>query len=379
MVSIKLKPEQEEAIRKLHSGSVLWGGVGSGKTFTSLAFYKKKYKKSHLYVITTAKVRDGKDWEKSAETLGDIPNITVDSWNNIEKYLGKPGFFIFDEQKALGYGKWSKTMIKIAHSNPWIMLSATPGDNWMDYMALFIANGYYKNKTDFTSQHVIWDPFVSFPRIKGYVNEEVLFRHRKDILVHMKVARKTVRKRQYLYSDYNKRMYNNVIKNRLNPFTDKPIKNASEFTQVIRKIVSTSPGRIQLFMEQVQKHDKAIVFYNYEYEREIITRNLELANINFAEWNGKKHEDLPDSEKWVYVVQFSAAEGWNATTTNQVIFYSPNYSYKIIEQAEGRIDRLNTPFHELYYTYLLSKSGIDSSVIKAIQSKKVFNESYWKG
>lgn len=374
---IQLTPEQEQAVTKLKTGSILYGGVGSGKTYTSLVYYKEVHSDVPLYVITTAKVRDSHSWEESAANLG-IKSITVDSWNNIEKYVTKNGFFIFDEQKTLTYGKWSRTLIKIARSGkPWIMLSATPGDTWLDYMVVFIANGFYRNPTQFKEQHIVYNPYVKFPQIKEYINEGILMRHRRDILVPLVVKRHTRRHFESIYTDFNIALYSKVMTNRFNYLKNRPIKNASELTQLVRRIISSSPGRIRALKEQMAKYPKMIVFYNYDYEKDIIIKAAEQGGYNVAQYNGKVHDDLPESETWIYAVQYTAAEGWNATSTNHIVFYSPNYSWKVTEQAQGRIDRLNTKFTDLYYTFLVSHSSIDEAVLKSVAQKKKFNESYW--
>ena len=46
-----------------------------------------------------------------------------------------------------------------------------------------------------------------------------------------------------------------------------------------------------------------------------------------------------------------------------------------MHQSAGRIDRLNTPFKDLYYYHLKTRSGIDLAIAKALNSKQKFNES----
>lgn len=125
----------------------------------------------------------------------------------------------------------------------------------------------------------------------------------------------------------------------------------------------------------MSKHDKVIVFYNFDYERYLIRHYVKQWKVRIAEWSGHKHEQIPKTEKWVYLVQYTAgAEGWNCTDTNAIIFFSQNYSYKIMTQAAGRIDRINTGFHDLYYYHLESSAPIDKAIKRALRSKKTFNE-----
>lgn len=374
----KLYPHQIEAVKKLSSGSLLYGLVGSGKTLTALAYVKEHYSDYPVYVITTAKKRDTNDWEAEAEMIG-VRNVKVDSWNNITKYLGvKRAFFIFDEQRVVGYGTWTKSFLKISNQNPWILLSGTPGDTWTDYMPLFIANHFYKNKTSFINQHVEFDRYAKFPKIKAYHNTEKLEQCRKAVTVKMNYRRKTIRRRKYEETSYDEVLYSKVVKERFNPFTEEPIKTPSEYTQVLRRIVSVTDDRLWKLLGLIKLNKKVILYYNYNYERDEIRALLDAHDILYSEYSGHKHQDIPKGDRWVYVVHYtSGAEGWNCTDTDTMIFYSPNYSYRVVEQCEGRIDRLNTKYEELFYYFMRSKSSIDTSVFRALANKKKFNEKNW--
>lgn len=354
------------------------GGVGSGKTLTALSYFKKMHPEKKLYVITTAKKRDGNDWVNEAKML-DINDIVVDSWNNIEKYVEvTDSFFIFDEQRAVGKGKWSQRFIKIAKQNKWVMLSATPGDTWMDYVPVFIANGFYRNRSHFNDEHVIFDPYVKFPKVKRYINTGRLLKLKKHISIPMVAERHTVRHRKYIDVQYPKEQVSDVRKRRWNIFEDKPIENAPEYMSVIRKLINSCDDRIDAAKFIIGVEGKLIVFYNYDYELYLLRMICEELDKPYSEWNGHKHEPLPDSSEWAYLVQYTAgAEGWNCTETNIMLFYSLNYSFKVTEQAEGRIDRINTPFKDLEYFYLVSNSALDKGIQRAISSKKEFNHIRW--
>ena len=197
-MSVQLDGNQLLALEQLKSGSILCGGVGSGKSRTSLAYFTVKECKGglngepmkdpkNLYIITTAKKRDSKEWEDEFPPFPfDEIDICIDSWNNIGKYADvKDSFFIFDEQRLVGSGAWVKAFLKISKSNHWILLSATPGDTWMDYIPVFIANGFYKNRTEFIRRHVVYSRFAKFPKVDHYVETGRLLRLRKSILVNM--------------------------------------------------------------------------------------------------------------------------------------------------------------------------------------------------
>lgn len=374
----KLYPHQEKALTRIKPGSILNGGVGSGKTITSLVFYNTYHSSKRLFVITTAKKRDSGDWEDDASKVG-VTIEKVDSWNNIKNYMSlEDCFFIFDEQRVVGYSTWGKTFISIAKKNKWILLSATPGDTWMEYMTTFIANGFYRNKTDFVDQHVEFDQWVKYPKVKKYHNVGKLMRYRNQILVPMHFERSTKRHRQYINSTYDKDAYEKIMKQRWNIFEDKPIENASEMTSCLRKIVASDEDRQFNARFLMDIHDRLIVFYNYNYERDILIQIAHDLGKPYWEWNGHAHQEVPDEKEWLYFVQYTAgAEGWNCISTNTILFYSMNYSFKITEQAEGRIDRLNTPYTNLEYYFLTSSSDIDKSVYRAIVTKKKFNESAW--
>lgn len=377
-MSVPLYDYQQDAVDRLKNGSILCGGVGSGKSRTSLAYYYKVARTKDLYIITTARKRDTKEWEDEVEPFNLKRIVTIDSWNNIGKYRDiVDAFFIFDEQRVVGYGAWVKSFLKIARVNEWILLSATPGDTWQDYIPVFIANGFYRNKTEFAREHIIYSRFSKYPKIDRYVNEGKLLRLRRQILVTMDFKRKTVSHHEDVYVSYDIPLYKDVTRSRWDPYKNEPIPDASGLCYVWRKIVNTSEARQLALLEIFEKHPKLIVFYNFNYELDILKEIFgAYAGVQVAEWNGHKHESIPTGPSWVYLVQYTAgAEGWNCITTDTIVFYSQNYSYKIRQQAAGRIDRLNTPYTDLYYYHLKSRSGIDLAISKALKEKKKFNES----
>ena len=376
---VKLKDYQVEAVKKMKNGCILCGGVGSGKSLTALSYYLT-LPKMPMVIITTARKRDTHEWENDISKLGKkIKDVTIDSWNNIKKHSDVKGaFFIFDEQRLVGSGAWVKAFLKIAKSNKWILLSATPGDTWMDYIPVFIANGFYKNRTEFIREHVVYKRFTKFPMVDRYLGQGKLLRFRREILVNMDFHRETVSHHEDIFVDYDPKTYREISKTRWNPWNDTPIKNASEYCYCLRRNVNTSSSRQVALLELLESHPKCIIFYNFDYELEIL-RELGsnfYPRIEIAEWNGHKHQPIPDSDRWIYLVQYTAgAEGWNCVETNTIIFYSQNYSYKVMVQASGRIDRMNTPFTDLYYYHLKSRSSIDIAIARALKEKKEFNES----
>lgn len=381
---IELDDYQREALEKLRTGSILCGGVGSGKSRTSLAYYfyrecdgKDISKRKDLYIITTARKRDDMEWEDEICQVEDIEAKAIDSWNNIKKYKDVVrAFFIFDEQRVVGYGAWTQAFLEITKHNEWILLSATPGDVWMDYVPVFIANGYYKNKTDFCNQHVIWARYSKFPQVKGYYNTGRLMKYRKDILVTMNYVKHTEQIHETVLVDYDKTLYRTVQSKRWNIYDDGPIENISEFCNVLRRLVNSDESRLDAVLDILSEHPKAIIFYRYNFELDLLRHLMVKNRIIFSEWNGHKHEPIPDCERWVYLVQYtSGCEGWNCIITDTMIFYSDDYSYKVMVQAAGRIDRRNTPYDKLYYYHLRSTAPIDRAIERALKAKKNFNES----
>lgn len=399
-MKIELYDYQKDAVDRLGSGKILCADVGIGKSITALAYFvqkvcggslipeqninSKQFKKIDLYIISTAKKRDDKDWEKEAARFAIFPNakgvginLKVDSWNNISKYVGVKGaFFIFDEQRVVGSGKWVKAFLKITKANRWILLTATPGDSWIEYCPVFIANGFYSSRSDFVHQHVIWKPFAKFPIIQKYYNEGILLKQRNQVLVHMIKKKETHPHHQTIYLPFDTAMSDIALKKRWNPYTNEPILDAGELCRVLRKITNEDPSRFDEIVKILEAKAKAIIFYNFDYELEILRK----LPCHIAEWNGHKHEDLPHGARWVYLVQYNAgAEGWNCITTDTIIFYSQSYSYKLMTQAAGRIDRINTPFMDLYYYHLSSRSKIDMAISRALSRKKNFNEKDFAG
>ena len=392
-----LAEHQKEAATKMFSGCILNGGVGSGKSRTGLYYYCKQQggdmdpyvpmkNPKDLYIITTAKKRDSLEWQQEMlpfylttdekENIWYKNKVVVDSWNNITKYVGiKDAFFIFDEDRVTGSGVWVKSFYKITKVNEWIILSATPGDTWQDYIPVFLANGFYKNKTEFIREHVIYSRFTKYPKIDRYVNTGRLIRLRNKILIDMDVTRHTVPHHEDIYVNYQISKYKDAIRNRWDPYKNEPIQQASGLCYVLRRIVNEDESRQMALMEILEDTPRAIIFYNFAYELDIIMKIAQAADIETAQWNGHKHQPVPDGDRWVYLVQYTAGcEGWNCIKTNTIIFYSQNYSYKVMQQASGRIDRLNTPYTDLYYYHLKSRSGIDLAISRALSEKKQFNE-----
>lgn len=370
---IELYSYQKEAVEKLRSGSILCGGVGSGKSLTALCYYYQKESGQRLYIITTAKKRNSDEWDNEINNFQDIWYI-VDSWQNIVKYENiSNAFFIFDEQRVVGSGAWVKSFLKITKNNRWILLSATPGDSWMDYIPVFIANGFYKNRTEFIRRHVVYNPRVKFPKVERYLEQAHLMKLQKQILVTMDYTRDSNVHREVISVEYDVKWYFDIMKKKWNPWKEEPIRNASELCYALRKIVNSDFSRLKEIKNLLAKHPKIIIFYNFDYELELLLQ-IKFWGVTVHQYNGHKHEEVPDGDEWVYLVQYGAgAEGWNCVRTNTILFYSLNYSYKMMKQAAGRIDRLNTPYKDLYYYYLYSPSSIDIAIGKALSSKKDFN------
>lgn len=376
---------QLDSLKRMHNGCILCGGVGSGKSRTSLSYYFEHYNGTPLYIITTAHKRDTGEWEEEFDFFKSDPllsadktKVTIDSWNNIKKHVNvSESFFIFDEQRVVGKGSWVKSFLKICKNNPWILLSATPGDVWMDYIPVFIANGFYKNRTDFLRQHVIYKyaPNIPYPIIDRYVSQGKLIRLRAETLVTMDYKRPAETHDIDVPVDYDKALYLTITKKRWDPWNEKPFENVSAYCYALRKAVNSSPPRQLECVELCDRHPKVIIFYNYDYELEIL-RNLPYKQGTvMGELNGHKHDPVPTAERWVYFVQYNAgAEGWNCITTDTIIFYSQNYSYRMMAQARGRIDRVSTKFTDLYYYTLKSRAPIDLAIARALKQKKNFNE-----
>lgn len=400
-MDIKLFDYQKDALERLRTGSILNGGVGSGKSRTGLAYYftqeggqlepykpmpRSKGKPRDLYIITTALKRDTLEWDgellnfllftnpESNQYYGN--KVVVDSWNNITKYKDiTNSFFIFDEDKVTGKGVWVKTFLRIAKYNDWIILSATAGDTWQDYIPVFIANGFYKNRTEFSREHIIYSRYTKFPKVDRYINTGRLIRLRNRILIDMDFNRSTISHHEDVYVKYDISKYKDATRNRWDPYKNEPIQQASGLCYVLRRIVNEDESRQKALLELFERHPKMIIFYNFDYELDILKGLYYGDDVEIAEWNGHKHQPVPEGDRWVYLVQYTAgAEGWNCIRTNTIVFYSQNYSYKIMQQSSGRIDRLNTPYIDLYYYHLKSRSGIDLAISKALDQKKKFNE-----
>ena len=401
-MGIGLYDYQIDAVKRMKNGCILNGGVGSGKSRTALAYYYLRNggdpaslcgdnyipmddPPKDLYIITTARKRDTLEWDGDMapfllSTHTDVNlycnKVVVDSWNNITKYKEvTDAFFIFDEDRVTGSGVWVKSFLKIAKSNEWIILSATPGDTWQDYIPVFLANGFYKNKSEFIREHIVYSRFSKFPKVDRYLNTGRLIRLRNNILIDMDFHRDTIPHHEDVYVSYDISAYKDICRNRWNPWEDKPIENAAEFCYSLRKLVNTDEARQVALLQIIEEHPKAIIFYNFDYELDILKKLYYGEDFEIAEWNGHKHQEVPKGDKWVYLVQYTAGnEGWNCVRTDTIIFYSQNYSYKVMTQAAGRIDRLNTPYKDLYYYHIKSRSGIDLAISKALKNKKKFNE-----
>lgn len=402
-MAVELADYQLKAIGELRNGSILCGGVGSGKSRTGLGYYmfnvckgsvkvngsgttKKMQNPLDLYIITTAKKRDTKEWQQECSkymlfedkenSLSNV-KVTIDSWNNIKKYKNIYGsFFIFDEQRVVGSGTWVKTFLNIARKNQWILLSATPGDQWSDYIPVFVANGFFKDKTEFNNLHCVFSPYTKFPKIDRYIGEKRLEQLRSKILVQMEDRRNTIRHSEYIVVDYNQERYRTIMKKRWDPWDDCPIEETGKLMYLLRRTVNSDDSRIRELDKIIGDKKYLIIFYNFDYELEMIKDYLDSMFYKYAEWNGHKHQDVPKNEEgWVYLVQYTAGcEGWNCTTTDTIVFFSQNYSYRTLEQAMGRIDRMNTPFQDLYYYHFRSNAPIDIAIWRKLKDKKNFNE-----
>lgn len=368
---LELMPHQKDAVMKMKNGCILKGGTGTGKTITALSYYKDAENPERLIVITTAKKRDSGDWQAEGRELAVFPE--VNSWNNLADYEDVEGaFFIFDEQRVVGSGVWVQAFLKIAKKNKWVLLSATPGDTWLDYIPVFIANGFYKNRTEFCREHVVFSRFAKYAKVERFLGTTKLARLLNSILVEMPYERKTKRETIEVFVEYDRSLFDTVWRRRWNYIEQRPIQSVAELFSLMRKVVNSDPSRLDRIKDLLIEHPRLIIFYNFDYELEI----LRTLTVKMAEWNGHKHEEIPDSDEWVYLVQYQAgAEGWNCISTDTMLFYSATYSFRQYEQAKGRIDRLNTPYVDLRYYTFRSGSVIDLAIFRALSEKRNFNET----
>jgi len=372
---VSIFKHQQDALEKLQNGMILVGGVGSGKSRVGLHYYYSHEYPKNLYIITTAKKRDKKEWEEEMRPFGITAKI--DSWNNLKKYINvEEAFFLLDEQRLVGNGTWTRSFLKIVKKNNWILLSATPGDQWKDYIPVFIANGFFKNRTEFFEQHVLMDYRSKYPKIRQYMGVGKLVRLRDSITVHMRYQKKTIIHDYDIMVPFDQDLFDTAFYKRWHPYENRPIQDIQECCYLMRRVVNSDPRRIGYLKMLMEKHPRIIVFYSFNYERELLLELGNETNTTTAEWSGHRHQEIPNGSSWLYLVQYSAGgEGWNCIDTDTIVFYSQSYSYRSMIQAAGRIDRLNTPFTDLHYYYFRSKSAIDIAIQKALRNKKNFNES----
>lgn len=411
MAGVELRDFQKDCVAQLRSGKVLAAGVGAGKSVMALYWYVSTQCRTRrsrnqvgelfrilkgspdLVVITTAKKRDSGEWSEEFARfalkegvnhgMGGV-TVTVDSWNNIGKYVDadRNTVFIFDEQRAIGHGAWSKAFVRIARSHPWIMLSATPADDWKDWCPVMVADGFYRNRTDFFRRHAIYSRYTTYPKITSWYDTHQLEVVRDRILVTCEVPRQTERHDIELGTGYNKTAVKTMMKERVDPETGEPFMNASQLCYAIRKVVNCDPSRMDMARDVFEDHGRVIVFYSLRAELELIHMAAGMAGISeVGAYNGSTHDEVPTGNRWVYAVQYNAgAEGWNCTTCNTILFWDLPYSYRQLEQAKGRIDRLNTPYRNLFYYSMTSNAKIDLAIKRALRLKKDFNAAaFMKG
>ena len=400
-MNTELYPHQLDALHRMHNGCLLYGKVGCGKSRTALAYvftselggslrinnvglYSPPTIKKDVYIITTAKKRDTKEWDAEVAyfCLDKYVKVTIDSWNNIKKYGNVYGAtFIFDEQKVIGKGAWVKTFLSIAKKNHWILLSATPGDTWSAYIPVMIANGYYKNRTQFNQEHVVYKAYLKFPSIDHYIGTKKLKYIAEQILVKIEYENKAQRHSEEIVCDYDKKLYKDLLKERWDFYDNCPIEETGKLAYLLRRASNDNPSRYLALEKILKSKTKVIVFYNFNYELYGLREFFKSKGYEIGECNGECHTEIPTREKWAYLVQYmSGCEGWNCTQTDTIIFFSQNYSYTIMEQAAGRIDRANTPYKDLYYYYLRSMSPMDVAIRRALNLKQTFNEKiFMKG
>lgn len=375
-MTFELADHQREAIAKLHTGSVLVGDVGTGKSIASMVYAAQAHPDKKIIVITTAKKRDSGEWYADAMKMSLRQELHVDSWNQIKKYVDADAFFIFDEQRVVGAGAWVDAFLEITKKNDWILLSATPADNWSDLVPVFLANGFFKNKTEFNNQHVVFSRFAKYPKVDRYLDPWILEKLRDQIYVEMYLERHTTRVDHIVHVEFDLSEQQMIYRDRWNPYDNEPVKDAGEMMRLLRHSANTNPDRLEKLKAICAKHPRVIVFYNHNPELEILRTIMTELDIPLAEWNGHYHQPIPPGDRWVYLVQYEAgSEGWNCITTDTVVFYALPYSYRKLHQGKGRIDRMNTPYETMNYYIFKSRSIIDQAIWKALHRKKNFNAS----
>ena len=302
-------------------------------------------------------------------------------WTNL--LMGFPGT---DDEEALIYNQWNGYASGTGHhcffySGDELLIGyhAHQNRNW---------NSKYYTERYFAFDYVYFDesgtPFINGPTY-SVINLPASVSGYHNVASGGKITTENVVNAENILDNYIVDCYNldkkenEVILGEGKSYIEITFDASYEIGGII-VYINTCDGRLRALEGLLRDHDRVIIFYNLDAELEALRAFLDASRVIFAEWNGHKHEDIPRTNKWAYLVQYnSASEGWNCTLTDTIIFFSQNYSYKTMVQAAGRIDRLNTPFKDLWYYHLSSHSSIDLAINRALDKKKKFNENKFVG
>lgn len=398
---------QSDAVGALLGGKHFCiSGTGSGKGSISL-YWAKSQNKPRVLVITTASKRDVKDsegrndfeseadmwfpgWRKSLSSFETISWAGLVKWT--QQNLGRVQDYaiIADEVASMKAGVGSqrgRAFLRIASkTNCWTGYTATPGDQWLDFQAYFVATNKIRNKTQFVREFCQVQTFKGFPEIVGYNHTDTLkswWGEIADTVDTSEMERQLPKDNHKIIHFKAPTNYKTVLKTRVNPDTDEFMDTTGAVCACLRRMCFTKQKRqwVSDFIENLG--DRAILFYNFTKtgdELEEIIRKALPKDAKIWRIDGGSHE-IPTADTMgdrdVVIAQWQAgAHGLNLQFINQWVSVEPHYSYSVSVQGRGRVRRIGQDRPQFYW-YCLTDNTIESDVYEALHNKSDFAADTW--
>ncbi|SFV39755.1 DNA helicase, phage-associated [Ligilactobacillus acidipiscis] len=378
LTEFKLYHAQEVQLAKSQPTYYYVMKMGTGKTVMGLSHVKKWFPSSDVLVIAPKQVVKAKSWEQDAELVGLKNNLRVITTDGVKKLTNGDvthKFVIVDEaHKFKNKSARSNQLLKLLKfARGFIFLSGTPTNGKFDDLEMYsLYFGHVRTHTQFKNLYkVVEAPYWSkYPIWRVGKNTDRLSSWFKSITSDV-VTLDDIKELPPIYEsvvDFN--ADSNYRKTRMSySKDDKIIFNNHVERRIYQRQNQNNKAKVEWLKELAEEYaqDKAIIFYNFNTERDLLDQTLKDYKVGHV--NGNEYNPKGD----FVLIQISSGAGLTLNDFKHAVWWSLPDSFIDFDQSKYRNYRIGQE-SKITRDYLIVHGTIDDQIKYALDQKKDFNE-----